>query len=211
MKKYARHLLLSFCVLLAGLLVAACEPADGEGAEPRITSVTAELAPGVGGDDILDIPNGNGQTPTPSPTGAAPTLTPGASVGEPVRISVEVDNFDIVGEVGDNEGDGYFIYYLDRIPQIIRQAAGPAGQQLQEQQDGRQFESTETDFVWENITPGLHIFSVQVVDTSGNPLGTPAAAVVVINVPLRAVATVTPVTVATPTQTLSPTLVPTTP
>jgi len=104
-------------ILLLSLILTGCGPGAAFD-QPAITSVTLELA-----QDGID---GASPTPVVSP---APGTTPNqeqqqqAATGVPIRISIEVANFDFVNEIGDTEGDGYVIYYMDELPEVIQREA----------------------------------------------------------------------------------------
>lgn len=80
-----------------------------------------------------------------------------------VAIEVDVSNF------GLGDGEGNLIYYLDTMPPV--NGGGPAvtGQ-------GSYHVTTETSYTWENLSEGLHIFYVQLVDGDNMPLDVPVVA-----------------------------------
>jgi len=175
-------------ILLLSLILTGCD-VGSRFDQPAITSATIELAQ----DTTTASPIIPGTTPEQTP-GTTPGITPGTTpsqqqaTGVPIRISIQTANFDMVNQVGDAEGDGYVIYYMDQIPQVIQQEAaisipGIPEENNQNQQDGRRISTTATEFVWENVTPGLHIFSAQLVNAQGNPLSPPAVVAIATVVP----------------------------
>jgi hypothetical protein len=114
--------------------------------------------------------------------GVAPTPPPGApnlKITAPknnvpagnVTVSVDVSNFNIVNKIGSSNnkfGEGHIIYYLDvAAPTYYDHPAITVG--------GSYKEEVANSYIWTDVTPGNHTFSVQLVNNNNNPL--PAAAV----------------------------------
>jgi len=220
---------LIFTGALIVILVASMAGCTGIGMAdgPMINSISAEI---VGADTATPTPTpapgeetptptptpGQTPTPTPAPTpGATPSPTPTPSPsptpapgeeqeeqqGMSVQIEISVANFEVVDSIENGEGDGYYIYYLDKLPSSIAEdvpqfqqqeetptptpapAPTPApGEEQEMEQQQMAWASTETSFTWENLEPGFHIFSVQLVDADGAPLSPPVAAAAALTV-----------------------------
>jgi len=162
-----------------------------------------------------------------TPTGTA-TMTPTSTsaMGNSVEISITVSNFQVVDEIGGitGVGDGYFIYYLDTVPGVMTDVpqftptptttatatptptfsptptSTPTGM-------GMAYSSTETSFTWDNLSPGFHVFAVQLVDAMGEPLSPPVMAAAALMV--GGTSTMTPTGTATMTPTGTATMTPT--
>ena len=120
-----------------------------------------------------------------------PTAAPGASVtiiapsfnfdpahpgelplisGPNITIGVNVTGFNLVapGQTG-QAPFGHLVYYLDVVPPTT------TGQSAHSQ-TGTFFATTEATHTWTNITPGPHVFWVQLVNTDHTPLSPPVLA-----------------------------------
>lgn len=172
-------------VTLLFAMVGCVGTTDGLG--PRIDSITAELMMEQQPTEQTPVPTG--QTPTPTTVQQQEIIS--------VTIQISVSNFaivDTIGVSGAGEGDGYYIYYLDRLPanlqeaipefqQPITETPTPAPTPGQQQRQETAWASTETSFTWENLSQGVHIFSVQLVDPFGVPLTPPVIAAVALTIP----------------------------
>ncbi len=130
--------------------------------------------------------------PAPEPTTPAPTITPnptvriitpadGTTIPETsVQVSIEVTNFNLVIPGGaDTPGEGHVHYYLDvDIPTAQGQAAVTA--------TGTYKATPETSVTWDNLSPGTHTLSVQLVSNNHTPLASPVTATVTIEVIIQA-------------------------
>ena len=156
------------------LLVAmvGCEIGTGAVAGPSIDSITAKLVTGL------------------QPTG---NETQQQQEGMSVRIDITVSDFEVVDSIGDNitdnatigQGDGYYVYYLDRLPAALQEEAPvvPTPTLTPGQEQEMAWASTETSLTWNNLTQGIHFFSVQLVDAGGTPLTPPVVAAAALTVP----------------------------
>jgi hypothetical protein len=134
--------------------------------------------------------------------------------GMGVQLEISVSNFNAVESIGgtDNvtgavEGDGYYIYYLDRLPVSLQEEVPefqPSDQTATDQQETTAWASTKTSITWDNLSPGMHIFSVQLVDVNGAPLTPAVVAAAALNVPAE-VQEETPTTEETPATEETPT------
>jgi len=87
-----------------------------------------------------------------------------------IKVSAEVTGFNLVDKEGkhknNNMSEGYIIYYLDvPVPTYYEHPA------ITER--GTYKIDPATSIIWENVTPGQHTFSVQLVNTNNSPLPTP--------------------------------------
>ncbi len=94
------------------------------------------------------------------------------SVGN-VTVEVNVTNFTVVEKLGQAAvpGEGHIHYYMDTaIPTEQGKPAIP--------ENGSYAVSTNTSYTWENVTAGMHNFSVQLVNNNHTPLNPPVTAMV---------------------------------
>ncbi|MCK9318133.1 MAG: fasciclin domain-containing protein, partial [Methanoculleus sp.] len=123
--------------------------------------------------NVTPIPTGN-VTPTPTgnvtpPTEANVTIVEpmeGASVAAGnVTVSVNVTNFTLVEPTGQPNapGEGHLHYYLDAV--VPTNESEPAVPEV-----GGYVISTNLTHTWENVTPGEHNLSVQLVNNDHTPL-----------------------------------------
>ncbi|CVK32133.1 fasciclin domain-containing protein [Methanoculleus bourgensis] len=151
---------------------------------------------------------------TPTPTvNVTPTAEANVTITSPeeganittrnVTVSVNVTNFTLVEPTGQANapGEGHLHYYLDAP--IPTNASAPAIPET-----GGYVVSTNTSYTWENVTPGAHNLSVQLVNNDHTPI-IPLAADMV-NVTVSGVTpTPTPTVNVTPTPTVNVTPTPT--
>jgi hypothetical protein len=85
-----------------------------------------------------------------------------------IIITVNVSNFDIVPKMGETyvPGEGHLHYYLDVEPPTT-----PGEPAVSE--EGTYVAGTETTYVWENVSPGSHTLSVQLVNNDHTSLEPP--------------------------------------
>jgi alcohol dehydrogenase (cytochrome c) len=85
-----------------------------------------------------------------------------------VTINVDVENFDLVERQGEQKaaGEGHLHYYMDvPVPTIPGKPAITA--------EGTYAHTASTSYVWRNVTPGMHNFSVQLVNNDHTALEMP--------------------------------------
>jgi len=106
--------------------------------------------------------------PAKTPAIKIADITNNVAAGD-VMISADLSNFNLVADSGQiRPNEGHIIYYMD-IPvrtYYDHSAASRAGTCVI---------TNETSYTWENVTPGVHTFSVQLVRNDDSPL--PALAV----------------------------------
>jgi plastocyanin len=111
---------------------------------------------------------------TTSPTLKIVTPAEGAMIsGGNVTISVSVTNFNLVNKLGQPNvaGEGHLHYFMDVTPPT---APGvPAITAV-----GTYVPTTATSYTWTNVTPGMHMFSVELVNNDHTPLVPPVVAFV---------------------------------
>ena len=148
-------------------------------------------------------------TPTPTPT---PTAEANVTITSPeeganitagnVTVSVNVTNFTLVEPTGQANapGEGHLHYYLDAV--VPTNASAPAIPET-----GGYVVSTNTSYTWENVTPGAHNLSVQVVNNDHTPII--PLVFDTVNVTVGGNVTPTPTMNVTPTPTMNVTPTPT--
>jgi len=85
-----------------------------------------------------------------------------------VTISVDVENFDLVEKQGEQNsgGEGHLHYYMDvPVPAVPGRSAIAA--------EGMYAHTADTSYTWQNVTPGEHNFSVQLVNNDHTALAMP--------------------------------------
>jgi hypothetical protein len=163
--KYAVRVLLCATAVLA-LLAAGCvtppvpvTPAATPSASPSLTVPMTTTAPAT-------LPPTIPATPLPRP--GLTILSPLADQiirGDSVTVTVRVEDFDLVSALGGPNvpGQGHLHYYIDAaVPSTPGQPAltGP----------GTYAPTTATSYTWTNVSPGVHIFSVQLVNNDHTPV-----------------------------------------
>ncbi|MDD4567465.1 amicyanin [Methanoculleus chikugoensis] len=117
------------------------------------------------GYDTTATPTAN-VTPTTEANVTIMSPAEGASVAAGnVTVSVNVTNFTLVEPTGqvNAPGEGHLHYYLDApVPMNASEPAIPP--------TGGYVISTNLTHTWENVTPGAHNFSVQVVNNDHTPI-----------------------------------------
>lgn len=85
-----------------------------------------------------------------------------------VKISVEVKNFTLVSKLGKPsvEGEGHIHYFMDAKAPI---AQGKPAITI----PGTYVPTINTSYIWKNVTPGMHNFSVELVNNDHTPLSIP--------------------------------------
>ncbi len=94
-----------------------------------------------------------------------------------VTVSVEVGDFKIVDKAGQEnvEGEGHIHYYMDTaVPTAQGEPAITA--------EGTYVHIANTSYTWQNVTPGMHNFSVQLVNNDHTPLNPPVLSLNSVNV-----------------------------
>ncbi len=97
--------------------------------------------------------------------------------GNSVTVSVQPANFSIVNKLGQPNviGEGHVHYYLDvEPPTTPGQPAVTAA--------GTYAATTNTSYIWSNLTSGNHTFAVQLVNNNHTPLTPPVTARVTVQV-----------------------------
>ncbi|MBI2853893.1 MAG: hypothetical protein HYX87_03105 [Chloroflexi bacterium] len=162
-------------------------------------------------------------TPTPTPT-ARPTVTPAATAAAgpqikivaplnnsfdfpgPIVVAVQVSGFTLADKLGQANvpGQGHIHYFLDVTPPTAPgQPAVTAA--------GTYVASIDIFNIWNNVGPGQHTFSVELVNNNHTPLVPPVVDQVIVTVlpPVMVTPAVTPRPTVTPTPTVRPTVTPT--
>lgn len=130
--------------------------------------------------------------PTPTPAEDSPTPSPApepeVTISEPadgatvaageVRVSVDVDDFDVVDKLGEAavEGEGHVHFYLD-ADEIPTTPGKPAVTE-----EGTYHASPTTSYTWSDVEEGEHTFGVQLVNNDHTPLDPPVTAEVTVTV-----------------------------
>jgi len=117
-------------------------------------------------------------TPIPQPTVTINSPPDGAELSaDDVTVSISISDFNIVQKLGASpvSGEGHIHYYRDAEPPTT-----PGQPAVTEQ--GTYAATTETSHTWENMEPGTHTFSVQLVNNNHTPLEPPIIDKVIITV-----------------------------
>jgi glucose/arabinose dehydrogenase len=109
-----------------------------------------------------------------------------------VTISIQVQNFNLVDKLGQANvpGEGHIHYFVDVAPPTT-----PG--QIAVTAPGTYVPTTATSYTWTNLTPGMHNFSVELVNNDHTPL-TPAV-VKTISVNVAPIAGTPQITIISPT------------
>jgi len=137
------------------------------------------VSPGVSPTTPTATPSGS---PVPPPSGVplikitSPIDGASLSVGD-VTVAVNVSNFNLVDKIGqaNADGEGHLIYYLDVIPPGV---AGTAATTM----PNTFIASAATSNIWNNLPPGQHSFTVQLVNNDNTPLNPQVWSGVTVNV-----------------------------
>lgn len=108
-----------------------------------------------------------GMSKSPSITILEPKDDATVSAGN-VTVSVDVKNLDIVDKQGQKSvaGEGHIHYYMDvPVPTTPGKPAITAG--------GTYVHTIDTSYTWQNVSAGMHNFSVQLVNNDHTPLDPP--------------------------------------
>jgi hypothetical protein len=133
--------------------------------------LTTAMAPEIRNFSILpSLPNPDFVTATPQPV--SQLVVQAASILRNFKM-----NDDAIGKQNVS-GEGHLVYYLDvQPPAIPGQTALTAA--------GTYKDTTDAFHIWENVTPGKHVFSVQIVNNDNTPLDPPVFDQVVVTLPSR--------------------------
>jgi photosystem II stability/assembly factor-like uncharacterized protein len=94
-----------------------------------------------------------------------------------ITVSVQVANFNLVDKLGEANAprEGHIHYFLDvEAPTAAGKPATPS--------PGTFAATPETSYTWQNVGPGAHILSVELVNNDHTPLEPPVVASVMVNV-----------------------------
>ncbi len=134
---------------------------------PAVAGDTIIWPCGVGGSPTLIAFSPGGKRTTPQIMITEPKDGAALSQGN-VTVSVDVENFRLVEKQGERKaaGEGHIFYYMDvPIPTIQgKPAITPVGTYVS---------TANKSYVWKNVIPGTHNFSVQLVNNDNTPLEMP--------------------------------------
>jgi plastocyanin len=114
-----------------------------------------------------------------------------------VQVDIAVSDFQVSTTIGDNAtGDGYYVYYMDKLPSSMAEEIPEFMGDSENQTTGEEmaWASTATSFTWDDVSQGAHVFSVQLVDNDGAPLSPVVAAGAALIIPAGEPATAPPTT-----------------
>jgi hypothetical protein len=148
------------------------------------------FAPPIIAQSIVVVPPMEGKTPQIKIMSVQVPLPIPDSITEPTRepisqLTVEVNsayhfiklNHDNIGKQN-VPGEGHIIYYLDVEPPVIQGQSATT--------DPGTFQSSTEDFhLWENVSPGRHIFSVQLVNNDNTPLDPVVMCQTIVTIPSK--------------------------
>ncbi len=151
-------LILAGLTVLALSLSPACAPVPAADSAPSLRSISVQA---------LGL----------SEASASATVTGTAAAGVDVVVMVTIANFQPVPATGQANapGQGHLHYYLDNLP--------PALPDMPAWDTGVLVMSVATSYTWRGVSPGLHLFAVQLVNNDNSALTPPAVAAVVLAVP----------------------------
>lgn len=121
---------------------------------------------------LIILPACNGASAQKSITGGPKINITAPAENAPagsIDVVVDVSNFTLVNKEGSSNkiGEGHIIYYLDAIvPTYYDHQAITLS--------GTYNADFKTSYTWQNVSPGTHTFSVQLVNNNNKPLPTPA-------------------------------------
>ena len=117
-----------------------------------------------GGDQTPAMAAAGNETNATNVTIVSPEMNASVAAGN-VTVEVNVTNFTLVEPTGQANapGEGHLHYYLDAV--VPTNASAPAIPET-----GGYVVSTNLSHVWENVTPGEHNLSVQLVNNDHTPL-----------------------------------------
>ncbi len=147
------------------------------------------------------VPIGNGSATNGTPDVQIVQPVDGATVtGSSVDVSVDVTNFEIVDALGSANvvGQGHLHYFMDAEPPT--EPGVPAVTE-----PGTYVPTINTTYTWQNVSPGMHNFSVELVNNNHTPIEPPVVRTVTANVNPAVPGTTTPAT-GTPTPTATTTI-----
>lgn len=143
--------------------------------------------PAVAGNNLI-WPVGSGTAPA---VVAFDLVTPGAppqvGIGQPadngtvegtsIVVTAWVRDFNLVNKTGQANaaGEGHLLYSMDLPPSI-------ASKHPTNTSNGTSAASPYGYYTWTNVTPGMHNFSVELVNNDGTPLSPPAVSSIAVNV-----------------------------
>jgi hypothetical protein len=97
--------------------------------------------------------------------------------GKSVTVTAEVNNFNLVDKIGQPNvpSEGHLNYYMDVDAPTLN---GPPATTA----PGSYISSANTSYTWQNVTPGTHSFSVELVNNDNTPLNPPFSTKVTVTV-----------------------------
>lgn len=165
-------------IIVTGLVcgIAGCTsapPAAGPGTVPSPTAPNPPSAPVAGTPSGTVMPVTS--APVPVVSGPLPSISidsPGSRAilpSGPIGITVVVSNFSLVEPAGQANAanTGHIRYFIDTIPPSSGAVPAPPGNYIDSSQKG---------YTWNNVNPGLHTFSVELLNNDNSPLVPPAIA-----------------------------------
>jgi hypothetical protein len=101
---------------------------------------------------------------TPDVTIISPTIGKIIS-GDKIEVSVKVNNFDLVDITGNvtDSGKGHIAYYLDS--EVSKTSFEPV-----KTGNGVFVSTTATSYTWQNVKPGIHNITVQLLNIDNSPV-----------------------------------------
>jgi hypothetical protein len=160
---------LAALVMPLAILAAACDDDDVDDAIDDVSTEVSDTiddtqteVSDIGDDD--DTPAEGGAEGSPSVTIDTPEDGDTDDDGD-VDVEVSVGDFEVVDKLGEPpvEGEGHVHFYLDAEPPTT------PGQPAVTEEGTYHAEAT-TEHTWEDVAPGTHTFSVQLVNNDHTPL-----------------------------------------
>jgi hypothetical protein len=168
-----KKVILVTLALVMAFLIPLSVMADTTPAVPQITSIQINISKAA---MIVTKPTVSPQpltTPSVTPRAtlgatAQPSPTAGFVQNASIQVKLNIQNFKVIGNIATpstQSGDGYIIFYPDMLPA----ASGFNVEGVK---------STDTTFNWDDVEPGFHVISAELVDKDGNPMDPPVVAIV---------------------------------
>ena len=94
-----------------------------------------------------------------------------------ITVKTFVERFDLVDKIGqqNSPGEGHIVFYMDVTPPMDQGKNALSA-------EGSYAVSTDTFYTWSNVSPGTHVFWVQLVNNDNTPLEPQAAVRVYVTV-----------------------------
>jgi plastocyanin len=120
-------------------------------------------------------------------------------VGNSVTVTVQASNFNLADKLGQANvsREGHIHYFMD--------VDAPTTQGIPAVTAAGTYAATaETSYIWQNVLPGTHTFSAELINNNHTPLDTPVVAKITVTVSAPATTTISSTTTTSTTTTTTP-------